>query len=398
MNRDTNIVMGLDIGSSKICAAVCEIDGAGELHVRGIGTSISAGLDKGRICDPEELQRAIRRAISKAEQEARVSSSYVIASIPLYQVQFVQNLGIFLSKEESGQISLSDQKECLRRSKNIVKASDQTMVHVMPLYYKVDGVKVKNPLGVFGKSLEVQTQIVLAHSDTLLSLTNCLKQMNLHISGLVYDGLASAEILLNQSNRKKGCVFVDMGGRFTKICFFKDNCLNNAFISPIGSDAITHDIAHCLAVSIPEAERLKIIHSDVFLDRVDAQETIEITTKEEGRKSIKKLLLCQIVEARLVEIFESILPYFPSSDARCPVVLGGGGALLNGLALYLQQKHPFCIEEKLPEQLKSIVESTSYASAVGLVCYGLKTNALSYQASFLGGYKRRMKQWIKSTF
>ena len=212
-NSATNLVMGLDIGSAKICASICEVEPGGELNLLGVGTSISSGLRRGKIVDSEDLYRSIERAINRAERQCGVRPSKVVSNVPIIGMQFVHNTGFFLSKSETGQITESEKMECLRRSKNIAKPSHQTVMHVIPLFYKVDGAIVKDPVGAFGTHLEVSTVIVLGDSENIMALKNVLKDLSMQISGFVYDSLAASQVMLPASERKNGIIFSPLPGQ-----------------------------------------------------------------------------------------------------------------------------------------------------------------------------------------
>lgn len=399
MNKSDNLVMGLDIGSSKICCAICEIDTQGILNLRGIGTSISGGLSKGEIVDEEELQRSLTRAISRAEREARVSTPNVITNLPVKQLQFVRNIGILVSEEQSGQISLSDQQECVRRSKNIVKKPDQQILHIIPLHYKVDNLIVQNPVGVFGKSLEVETKLILSNTQTIQRVTSILKRLNLKIKGIVYDALSHSQVCLTQEERKQGAVCIDFGGGFTKVDVFKNNVLQHALIVPLGSETLTRDIAHCLKVSIPEAERLKIIHGNVDINSVDPNETIEITALEEGRKTVNKLLLCQIIEARMSELFRYINKRISLDlGPDYTMVTAGGGALLKGIHSFLKNRYLMEVREGVPDDIGAIIDSSAYATAIGLVLFGVKSKVIAYEKADSHSLNNKVKQWLQKLF
>ncbi|MFT5171644.1 MAG: cell division protein FtsA, partial [Candidatus Marinamargulisbacteria bacterium] len=148
MSLDSNLIVGLDVGSSKICVAICEMDADGDINLKSVATGVSAGITKGKITEKEELQLAIERTMRRVESEIGGRPNRVIASIPYSGIEFVHNIGLVMSKEETGQISKSDQTECIKRSRNIIRSPNQKLLHVIPLGYKVDGTLVKNPVGV----------------------------------------------------------------------------------------------------------------------------------------------------------------------------------------------------------------------------------------------------------
>ncbi len=399
MIENTNTVMGLDIGSNKISVAICQVDVSGDVKILGLGTSVSAGMLKGKVVDIDDLYRSIERAILRASRDAGLKPTRVVSSILPYRLQFVKNIGVLLSKEDTGQISDLDKRECLRRSKNVVTAQDQTMVHVIPNIYRVDGVDVQNPVGVFGKKLEVETLVIMADADSIISQTRILKGLQLRISGLMTDMLASAEIYLTKKEREQGSVLCDMGGEFTKIAIFKQGILTQSTLICIGGGTFTRDVSACLKISLPESERLKILYGDISMARVEPHETIEAATKETGKKTIKKLLLSQILEARALELLKLIQQQIPDAfDPSFKFVLCGGGGQLKGLSELIELKYSMNIREGLPDGIHGVVETPRSATAVGLVMYGLKTGAVVYHFTKWQGLKQKVKRWFKKTF
>lgn len=378
-----NCILGLDIGDSKICAVVCEVDAKREVHLRGVGTSISSGLSKtGTIEDPEELCRSVDRAIRRATRDAAIKPTRVITNIPVYQMQFVRSVGVVLSKETSGCISESDRVECIRRTQHVSKSTDQKVVHIIPLVYRVDGQVVENPVGVSGHNLEVETLVVLAPEETVRLLTHVLKNLQLHISGIMYDGIATGQIMLTRQERQAGSVLCDIGGRYTKVSVYKDNILCHAGIIPIGGETFSRDVAQCLKVTLPEAERLKILNGDVLLNRVNAQDVIEITTQDIGRRAIKKLLVCQILEARLAELIRLTRKSFPEVfESKYQFVVSGGGAQLPGIAEYIENHFTIPVRDGLPDEMAGALDDPHFATAIGLVLYAVRIKAVDYVAS-----------------
>ena len=304
-------------------------------------------------------------------------------------------MGFLISKEDSGQISNDDRVECIKRSKNIALTNEDTLLHAVPLTYKVEGTIVQNPIGVFGQSLELQTHLVIAKSQTILTLKKILNELDFVINGFVCDPLAQSESILTSDNKQTGTFLIDFGSGSTKVSVFKYNMLQQTVVIPIGSHLITSDIATCLRVSIPEAERLKILYGDVQTKLIDPEETIEITTEKEGRKTIKKLLLSQIIEARIKELLSHIdkqLPYL--IETSFPIVLNGGGSLLKGLSNYIETYYNKSVLSELPQETKPLIESSTYATAVGLILYGLKTNAINHTPEKYP-WLTACKQWAK---
>jgi len=398
MEANDNIYIGIDIGSSKICASVCELASDGELQILGVGTSISNGVEKGAISNSSELYKSIDRAIKRAEREAKSTSANILVNLPYDSMEFIPNTGILISKEESGQISYEDKIECFRRSKNISVSSKKTLLHAIPKSYKVDGKEVNNPVGVFGKSLELETLLVATNSDNILNVKQILKNMGFFIKGFIYDALAQSQVLLLDDERKSGSILIDFGGTSIKVSTFNNNIMMESFIFPFGSDVLTQDIAKCLNVAMPEAERLKILYGDVELSKVNQRETIEINSKSEGRKTIKRFLLCQILESRINELTHFLYSKIPNiKNSNYKLILGGGGSLLKGFKDHIKNNYNENVRLGLPDFVKGILESSTYATSGGLVLYGLKTSAIEYNPNS-ESIIYKIKKWLKKYF
>ena len=395
MKIDDNLVLGLDIGSTKICAAICEIDRYSDLSLKGIGHSISSGIHKGKIEDPRELLRSIERAIRRAQMSAGASSAKVFLNCPFAGIGFAYNSGIVMGKEENGIIILSDKTECINRSKTVVKTGEQTIMHAIPLFYKVDQKMVQNPVGMVGKNLEVYTHLVLGNTDNITILTKLIRQLNLQVKGLIYDPLAMAQVYLSDLDRRDGSLLLDIGGRFSKLNVFKNNLLQKSLVIPIGGETITADIAACLKVTVPEAERLKILYGTLDISSIGQHETIEITSKETGRTDIKKMLLCQIIEARVSELLKIAKKQIKFDFGKTyPLVLAGNGSQLKGLQPYLLQNLGLPVREHIPETMRNIIESPSHASAIGLVLYGVKNQAVGFVDQQKKTWLGKMIDWF----
>ncbi len=377
MSLEHTLVLGLDIGSNKISTCICSVSHLGEIHVIGVGSSPTYGLTKGRITNTEDLQRAIEKAIQRAELAANARVSHVITNLPMHGAHFVHHVGLILSKEESGRISEAERRDCLKRSKTIHTSDDDTIVHMIPLYYKVDDTMVQNPVGIHGTRLEVKTHTVLVDSHTLQQTTAILKGLRLQISGIVYDALASAQTLLSDDQLREGAIVLDMGGRFTKVSIFKNNLLQRTLLIPIGGDTITGDIAKCLAIPFAEAEKLKLLYGQVHYLQVNPGEYIPLSGRTSDKTSVQRRLLCEIIYARIVEWMTFIEHEISFDfDPHYHVTLGGNASRLNGLDRFVENTFNRLVNASLPDSLSHIPDGLGYASAIGLVMYGIKSNAI----------------------
>lgn len=381
MKYRENAVIGLDIGSSKICAIQCLINEDNQLDILGIGSSVTAGIERGKITDGLELERAIERAMLRAQQAANCMAGKVVINIPLSGFQFIHTTGITATSDVSGQITLTDQQTAITNAKSSVSFPNKKIMHVIPLSYRVNNADVQNPIGVFGAHLEVLTHIITADTTNLLCISKLMKRFGLQIMGIVYDPLALAHVLIPDQAREQGVILLDIGGRFSKWSIFKNNRLQETTIIPIGGETITNDIAYCLKVRIPEAERLKIIYGNANLSRIDPDQTIEINSEEEGRKTIKLLLLCQIITARLTELCRLIQTKMQfSPPAPYPIVLSGQSAKQNGLREFISEQFASPTSLDFPDTIPKALRHISQASAYGLLVYGLKNKAIQHKS------------------
>ena len=397
MQTNNNIYISLDIGSSKICAAICEIQHDKTIDIKGIGTSSTAGLHYGDIVHLNKLNASIKNAISRAEYDSGYSSNNILVNIPALGLEFSHHTGMLVSKSETGQITKNDQIECIKRSKNISFTADKRLLHAIPLLYKVEDVLVQSPVGVFGRRLEVQSHLIFSKLSLLNGIHKILKDYGYSIKGMMFCSHALAQILLYETERSNGCFLIDIGGASSKVSFIKHNRIHRSIITPMGGNIITKDIATCLNTSFSEAERLKILYGSLTLKNINPQETIDILTTSSGRKKIKLLLLCQIITSRTQELTHYLLQHMPLiSDPSYPVVLGGGGSLQKGLIPFFQDHLNTNIRENALDS-KSIMGNTSYHTAIGMILYAIKTNAIDY-VYLKQPFMKRCQTWIKQLY
>jgi cell division protein FtsA len=378
MKINENAILGLDIGSSKICAVLAEIDESNELQVKGLGSSITAGISRGAIIDENELKRAIDRAIVRAELNANMKAGKVIVNIPFGGFKFITNSGLISVADPEGKITFADQQAVIENAKKSIAFPHKKIMHVIPLNYKVDGQDTLKPEAAFGQHLEVDAHIILGDLNNIIIVSKIMRNFGLQIAGLAYDSLSTGQILLTDQERQNGMAVLDIGGRFTKYSYFVNDRLAYSQIIPIGGETITSDIAYCLKVTIPEAERLKVMYGNVLLSSIDKQEKIEITTINEGRKEIKVILLGQIINARLLELTKMLNEQSQQKIPDCAIILAGQSAKLKGLESFLAEKLSRTVILDLPTNLRSLIDNISYVSALSLVMYGLKNKAFKY--------------------
>jgi len=401
--NDAQIILGLDIGSSKICAALAEVLPDGEYRIKGIGTSISGGVERGKIVDEEELYVAIQRALSRATLDTRHRPTTVLTTVPFDHIRIVQNAAVITSTARSEFLEQEDYEQVLSQVKSVVKDNREQLLHVIPTEYRVDHVAVAHPVGAKGQVLELDATLVLGCSRNVTLLTRVLRRCGLYVSGLIYEPLASSQVLLARAERETAAYVLDIGGEFSKLSFFNAGVLWGGCVLACGGDTITADIAMCLDVSVPEAERLKLIYCDLTPDRRIKDDEIEINTVTSGRKRLKVSLLGQIVSARVNEIVKLLFQNFEAKYGHVPgtygnLVLSGAGALVSGISPYIAKQFQLKVRDGVPAEHRALVESVGYSAAIGAVLYGIKQSAVPLSGTDSVRSRSVLMKWLRGFF
>ena len=397
MVRDSGLVLGLDIGSSQIDAVIADVGNANEIIVRGVGRSMSNGLDKGRIVSQSELVASIDRALKRAEREIGVRPQNVVITVPHYHMHFGYSSGLSIPRVDSS-ITEDDKTAAILKSKKMIKATDQLILHAFPVEYLVDGRSVDDPLGKAGPSLEVTTHFVLANSSNMNALLQVTQALHLHVAGMVYAPIAAAQMFLSPIERREGCILIDIGAKSTSVSLFKRDLLQSTFLIPVGGDMITADLVQCLSVTAPEAERVKVKYGSVDLEQVEYRDKFEISSLDRGRVEIKRQYMCKIIHARVEELFRIIArraqigPEFPYD-----IVVSGGTSQLEGLGGVASRILGHPVRVGPPGKDPAHLTHRHYGTALGLVSYGLKTGAIvPYETppGFLERLNRKLSRWF----
>ncbi|MGE4169336.1 MAG: cell division protein FtsA [Candidatus Margulisiibacteriota bacterium] len=391
--------LGIDIGSSKIAAVICDIDANAQINLKGLGSSLTSGLVRGKIDDMDSLKSAIERAIKRAERTAEIRPKRAMIAIPSYRLEFVHSFGSLKLKEETSQVCEEDKAECIKRAKNMVPTHQKTILHVVPLTYKIDGQVAADPIGQQGRILEVETLIVLVDHDFIQQLTHVLHGLGLHISGLVYDLLASGQILVTEEEKNYHSLILDIGGKFTKVGVFRHGLLEHSCVLPLGGDSFTADLAYCLKTSWQEAERIKLNHGTTALAALDPTETVTVMNKEGVEEQVKLRLIGQILQARALEIIQLIKKELnPKSYDIQRSILTGRGTLLHGMSHLVHTHFKAPVRLGYPENIKPIVDQIEYASAVGGILFGLRSKAILPQGKSKYKVSTLLNKWMRDFF
>jgi cell division protein FtsA len=390
------IIAGLDIGTTKICAIIAEVSNDEILDIIGVGTSPSIGLRKGVVVDIDDTVESIETAIAKAERMAGIEIDSVYVGIAGSHISSINSHGVVAITGEDKEITQEDINRVVEASQIISIPPERNILHVLPRGFVIDGCQnIKQPLGMSGVRLEVETHIVTAAITSIENLIKSVHRVGLNVDDMVLEPLAASQAVLSNSEKELGVVLVDIGGGTTDIAIFKEGSICYTSVLPVGGDHVTNDIAVGLRTPITNAEKLKIRSGCALANMVGEEEKLEVlTTSGKSTRDISRKLLCEIIEPRVDEIFGLVKRELAEAgyDGLIPagVVITGGASLMKGLPELASEKLDLPVRRGIPERtadLKDFIDNNIYlvgneevnisedstamlATGVGLIYYG----------------------------
>ncbi|MCZ6558577.1 MAG: cell division protein FtsA [SAR324 cluster bacterium] len=410
-NRD-NIIVGLDIGTTKICAMAAEVDGGRPLKVVGFGQSTSDGIRKGVVIDIEKTVRSIQQALRECELMCGVQIKEVLAGIAGHHIQGINRDGM-VTVQNNRTVTDDDIRRVIEAAQAINIPNDREILHILPQDFIVDEQDgVQNPRGMMGIRLEVDVHIVTCSATSAQNIIKCCNLAGLEVSNIVLEPLASAQAVLSEDEKELGVVLVDIGGGTGDIAIYSNGSIVHTSVLALGGNHLTQDIAIGLSTPISEAETLKHEHGVASTNLVDADEMIEVPSVGGRRtRTLEKRLLASIIESRLREIYELIGAEIDRSNYRhviaSGVVITGGSSIMPGADELASEILKFPTRVGFPEDVAGLTEtvySPMYATGVGLLRYGLSNGEESYvpqfavDASMFNRVSRRMREWVQDIF
>lgn len=387
MAKPGDIIVGLDIGTTKVCAIVGEV-GVEGVDVTGVGEAKSKGLRKGVVVNIESTVASIREAIERAGNMAGVEIASVYAGIGGAHVHGMNSHGIVSITNH--EVTQDDVARVLEQARHISLPLDRQVLHVLPQDYIVDDQDgVREPVGMSGMRLEARVHLVTAATASIANVTKCAERCGLHVAELVLEPLASAEAVLTEDEKEIGVALVDIGGGTTDVVVYVDGSLVHTSVIPLGGLNLTSDVATGLRTPVGEAERIKIRHGCAMAAMVDASETIEVSSVGgRGARSIPRHVLVGIIEPRMEEIFTLVRRVITESGYSellgAGVVLTGGATLMEGTTELAECVLGLPVRRGVPMGvggMTEMVKSPSHATAVGLLKYGASRPSLSSVAA-----------------
>lgn len=392
--NQSEIVVGLDIGTTKICAIVGAKNEYGKMEVLGMGKAESLGVTRGVVSNIEKTVDAIRKAIKEAEEESRVDIKVVNVGIAGQHIQSHQHRNMMTRQSMDDEINQGDIDRLIDMMHRIPQQPGYEIIHVLPQEYIVDSeVGIKDPIGMSGIRLEANFHIITGHVTAANNIYKCVQKAGLTASDLILEPLASAEAVLSEEEKEAGVVLVDIGGGTTDIAIFQDGIIRHTAVIPFGGNIITEDIKEGCTVLRQQAELLKIRFGSALASETLENEIVSIPGLR-GRepKEISVRNLASIIQARIEEIIELVHYEIKASGFEkkliAGIVLTGGGSQLRNLRPLVEYLTGMDVRIGTPNEHlakgDNDIKSPMYATSIGLVLMG-----------FAKGQKRNAEEKIK---
>jgi len=400
-----NIIVGLDIGTTKVTAVVGEMMDD-EINIIGVGSHPSTGLRKGSVVNIESTVDSIRKAIEEAELMAGCDISSVYVGIAGNHIKGFNSHGIIAIKGR--EIMETDVERVIDAAKAVAIPTDREILHVIPQEFIVDDMEsIQNPVGMTAIRLEAKIHIVTGAVSSARNIVKCCNKAGLEVCDIALESLASGQAVLTTEEKELGCLLADMGGGTTDLALFKDNNVKFIYELTVGGHNLTNDISIGLRTPLPEAEKIKIKHGTCVPQNGKAGSTIEVPAVG-GRepKKLSKGILAEILEPRVEEIFSLLKKELFSNGLEnsfpAGFVLTGGSVVMDGISEIAETVFNVPVRIGEPNKvggLKDIVKNPAYSTGVGLVIFGSNaSNKIDFKdtnSHGLSSILTRMKQWFK---
>lgn len=407
--EDKNLIVGLDIGTSKIVAIVGELQPEGTVKVIGIGQHISRGLKKGVVINIESTMQSIQRALEEAELMADCKINNVYTGIAGSHIKSLNSHGMVKIKD--AEVSQMDVDRVIETARAIALPADQQILHILTQEYIIDGQEdVREPLGMSGMKLEAKVHIVTGAVAAAQNIVKCIKRCGIEVSDLILQPLASSMAVLTEDEKELGVCLVDIGGGTTDIAVFKQGAIRHTAVVPIAGDQMTYDVAVAFRTPTQSAEDIKVKYGSALRQLADSRETVEVPGVD-GRepRQLSVQTLAEVLEPRVVELYEMVLNELRRSGMEqiiaSGIVITGGAAMMRGMVELGEEIFHMPVRMGLPRYvggLSEVVGNPRYATAVGLVLMGkqqLERHLIGQMESgSFGQMIEKMKSWFQGNF
>ncbi|HTT09151.1 MAG TPA: cell division protein FtsA [Gammaproteobacteria bacterium] len=406
---DKNLVVGLDIGTSKVVAMVGEVGPDGQMEVIGMGSHPSRGLKKGVVVNIESTVQSIQRAVEEAELMAGCEIRSVYAGIAGSHIRSLNSHGIVAIRDN--EVTPHDVERVIDAARAVAIPADQKILHVLPQEFVIDNQEgIRDPIGMSGVRLEAKVHMVTGAVSAAQNIVKCVRRCGLEVDDVILQQLASAQAVLTDDEKELGICLADIGGGTSDIAVFVNGAIHHTAAIPIAGDQVTNDIAVALRTPTHHAEDIKIKYACALTQLANPEETIEVPSV--GDRAPRRLLrqtLAEVVEPRYEELFSLIHAELKRSGfeelVAAGVVLTGGGAKMEGVIELAEEVFHMPVRLGTPQYitgLADVVRNPVYSTAVGLLLFSQKmVHSQPHPPRMEGGVRQmweRMKNWFHGHF
>lgn len=406
---DKGMLVGLDIGTSKVTAIVGEVNEDNELEIIGIGSHPSRGLKKGVVVNIESTVQSIQRCVEEAELMAGCQIHSVYAGIAGSHIRSMNSHGIVAIKDR--EVSPSDVERVIDAARAVAIPADQRVLHVMPQEFIIDQQEgIREPIGMSGVRLEAKVHLVTGAVSAAQNIIKCVRRCGLEVDDIILEQLASSYSVLTEDEKELGICLVDIGGGTTDVAVFTDGAIKHTAVIPIAGDQVTNDIAVAMRTPTQYAEEIKIKYACALRQLANPDDTIEVPgVGDREPRRLSRQTLAEVVEPRYEELISLVHAELRRSGfedlVAAGVVLTGGSSKMEGVIDLAEEIFHMPVRLGMPQfvtGLVDVVRNPIHATGVGLLLFGHKNQLIIdgslFKESNMGGALQRMKNWFQGSF
>ena len=409
--QDKKMIVGLDIGTSKVVAIVGEIGPEGDIEVVGIGSNPSKGMKKGVVVNIESTVQSIQRAVEEAELMAGCQIHSVYVGIAGSHIRSLNSHGIVAIKDR--EVYSHDLERVIDAAQAVAIPADQKILHILPQEYVIDNQEgIKEPMGMSGVRLEAKVHLVTCAVNAAQNIEKCIRRCGLDVEEIILEQLASSYSVLTEDERELGVCLVDIGGGTTDIAIFTEGSIRHTGVIPIAGDQVTNDIAMALRTPTQHAEEIKIRYACALTQLAGADETIKVpSVGDRPPRDLSRQALAEVVEPRYDELFTLVQAELRRSGYEdlvpAGIVLSGGTSKMEGVVELAEEIFHMPVRVGYPQSvqgLNDIVRNPIYSTSVGLLLYGVEhhhdsgAGGSTKASGSSEGFFSRVKAWLQSNF
>jgi cell division protein FtsA len=406
---EKNLIVGLDIGTSKVVAIVGEVNAENTIEIIGIGSHPSRGLKKGVVVNIESTVQSIQRAVEEAELMAGCQIHSVFTGIAGSHIRSLNSHGIVAIRDK--EVTAADVERVIDAARAVAIPADQRILHILPQEFIVDNQEgVREPIGMSGVRLEAKVHMVTGAVSAAQNIIKCVRRCGLEVDDIILEQLASAQSVLNEDEKELGVCLVDIGGGTTDIAVFTEGAIRHTAVIPIAGDQVTNDIAVALRTPTQNAEEIKIKYACALTQLANPEETIEVpSVGDRPARRLARQTLAEVVEPRFEELFTLVQAELRRSGfedlCAAGVVITGGSSKMEGVVELAEEIFHMPVRRGVPQFISGLVDvvrNPIYSTGVGLLLFGYRNRAMRDAETRMGGgwqsVMQRMRSWFQGNF